>query len=264
MKYKKGKQMFYKNIPCKFIAEVDRLNSVVFVEQLYVENGDYHEQSYIESNELPIIAETKYLSEKKNDINLFKEFDDLVSAKRKKRNEIQAKIRELEDKKGELEKYFINTSKKHEQLKYINDFMDGKITHYVYPRYGGVIIFSINDKEGRCFYDDTSHRLLCLEGDSDRHIKWKLSMYGDGSGSSDEVIPCISLEMAKKEATKEIENLIKNRKEYAVFSRNNDTVNKFNLKPEGWNEYVIWHEKRAKANKEKKKKELQKKLDAIK
>lgn len=97
--------------------------------------------------------------------------------------------------------------KSYAALQRIEDFLDGKITHYVLwdgycsdlpiPR-----ISTPNDE--KCGTDQSCHaklKLLALYGDKDRSMEWKLNYYSDGSGGHKiNCIPCTSLEEATEKA----------------------------------------------------------------
>ena len=107
-------------------------------------------------------------------------------------------IREIEEEKNKtLEKV-----KKYQGLEHIEDFIEGKITHYLTFKYGDPEIISFKDT----FVEDNysrirnTHKLLTLFGNSQGNLSWGLNEYKDGSGSNTEVIPCISLEDAKEKA----------------------------------------------------------------
>lgn len=85
-------------------------------------------------------------------------------------------------------------------LKGIEDFIDGKITHYVESAYyGPPSIISIEDAKvnGNNYRSDL--RLLTLGGCiSNGEVTWTLNRYSDGSGTSNTVTPCTSFEQAEK------------------------------------------------------------------
>ena len=84
----------------------------------------------------------------------------------------------------------------HEQLKRLEDFMDGKITHYVIADYGPPNIVALAEANVEQF--DKHLRLLCLFGTPGRTLEWKLNRYSDGSGCYYYVFPCCGIEEAKE------------------------------------------------------------------
>ncbi|OPZ26880.1 MAG: hypothetical protein BWZ00_01572 [Bacteroidetes bacterium ADurb.BinA174] len=112
-----------------------------------------------------------------------------------KRNKITDEVRDLErNQKALIEKF-----KTYNELKHIEDFISGKITHYV-TKYGEIITFP--DPKDRKLQDNyKQYRVFSLYGDPDRKIQWKLSEYRDGSGDVQEVTACFSYEEALKIAT---------------------------------------------------------------
>jgi hypothetical protein len=88
----------------------------------------------------------------------------------------------------------------YDQLKRLEDFLDGKITHYVCATYEPPKIFPIEQaKAEQC---DRDLRLLCLFGTTERSLVWKLNRYNDGSGCYRYVFPCCSIDEAKETAGK--------------------------------------------------------------
>jgi hypothetical protein len=88
----------------------------------------------------------------------------------------------------------------YDQLKRLEDFLDGKITHYVMADYGPPTIMTL--AESKSEYSDRDLRLLCLFGTTNRSLVWKLNRYNDGSGCYSYVFPCCSFEEAKQTADK--------------------------------------------------------------
>jgi molybdopterin converting factor small subunit len=131
---------------------------------------------------------------------------------------LDTKIHELQQQKRELEEE-LRKSKQDETerkkrimvnaaLERIDDFLAGKFTHIVFGDYDvkietfvEALMYKNND------YDKvpTEFRLLSLYGRSKGDLAWKLSYYGDGSGSSNQVYPCFSLEHAQAVAKQLIE-----------------------------------------------------------
>lgn len=98
--------------------------------------------------------------------------------------------------------------KQHEQLAFLDDYLQGKITHYVeVPEYGGgcaiISVTDVSDIERR----DRKFRLLTLSGGTDYRggIHWQLNHYSDGSGWNKAVQPCRSLEEAQEKARQILE-----------------------------------------------------------
>ncbi len=108
--------------------------------------------------------------------------------------------RNLMSQMGEMEesgKSRIKKYKQYKQLGFLDDYLDGKITHFVYLVSCRLEIVGIEDDGAKCFYDKQDIKLLTLLGDSKGNLHWKLSQYSDGSGGGYKVAPCTSLEQAK-------------------------------------------------------------------
>lgn len=95
--------------------------------------------------------------------------------------------------------------KQHEQLAALDDYLAGRITHFVVtseydaPRIASFeeAIVTTDEDHGR-----KNLRLLGLFGDPKRNLRWKIMWYSDGSGGvRHEVFPCTSLEQATARLT---------------------------------------------------------------
>lgn len=120
------------------------------------------------------------------------------------RSQLRASLSELMQQE-ELAKRRVAALKIYEPLARIEDFLAGKITHYViydgYHQDYPVPRISTPQAEisGNDRYGDL--KLLCLYGSKDRTLEFKLSHYSDGSdGRSSHCFPCCSLEDAQTKA----------------------------------------------------------------
>ena len=92
---------------------------------------------------------------------------------------------------------------KYQALKKLNDYIEGKITHFFIGGWTNSIqTFEEAMKDGR----DT--RLLSLFGDSKGDLLWRVNWYRDGSGSWQTCIPCTSYDEARKHAQDHINDYI--------------------------------------------------------
>ena len=83
---------------------------------------------------------------------------------------------------------------RHEKLKRLEDYLDGKITHIVKCGYCSYNIVETKDlKDG---YDGKEIKLITMYGSSKGDILWKANEYKDGSGSWMTIIPCLSYDEA--------------------------------------------------------------------
>lgn len=97
--------------------------------------------------------------------------------------------------------------KQHEQLAFLDDYLQGKITHYVeLEGYSGACrIVPVNDGTDR---NDRKFRLLTLSGEVGYHggVHWVINRYSDGSGYEHGVFPCRSAEEANEKARQHLES----------------------------------------------------------
>jgi hypothetical protein len=108
----------------------------------------------------------------------------------------------------------------HRALTRIDDFLAGKMTHFVMESYRGVEVMTF-DEVVRYKEDDydrmpNGFRLLSLFGKTNGDLEWQISRYSDGSGSRDTVIPCLSHEEAIEQAKISIE------KRFDTWRKNNN------------------------------------------
>lgn len=98
--------------------------------------------------------------------------------------------------------------KQHEKLAYLDDFIAGKVTHYVIEQQYGDKKLSITEigKTESQYAEGCGLarvRLLCLFGESKGDISWNINQYSDGSSTSwTTVHPCTSLQQAQQVAAK--------------------------------------------------------------
>jgi hypothetical protein len=135
-----------------------------------------------------------------------------IAAAEKRLQELNAAITAARDQQRELdatEKDRLARLKQHEALARIDDFLAGKITHYVVESWSGIGMIldrtqAISGDEDRHGYNKDT-KLLTLFGKSNGDLQWRLNHYSDGSGHLIDVWPCASYEEAAQVATTRIE-----------------------------------------------------------
>lgn len=95
--------------------------------------------------------------------------------------------------------------KRYKGLEQLEDFIDGKITHYVVTHWSGVDILPFGATETTDKGEDWKRmfKMLVLFGDSKGELSWKLSDYACDSYCRQEVFPCTS-EQAARDKAKEL------------------------------------------------------------
>ncbi len=130
--------------------------------------------------------------------------NDQIAAARLELHEVQGAIHSANKEVNERAERL----KQHEQLAFLDDYLQGKITHYVeISAYGyGCEIIPVNSTSD-IERMDRKFRLLTLSGSEDYRgrIHWQLNRYSDGSGSDKTVYPCRSLEEAQAKARQFLE-----------------------------------------------------------
>ena len=97
----------------------------------------------------------------------------------------------------EKEKSILATLKRVKCLARLEDFINGKITHYaVIPSWGMPHILAVTDTQAE--YSRNKFKLLQLFGDTGGNLEWNLNRYADGSGGNQTVIPTTSYEEAEQ------------------------------------------------------------------
>lgn len=108
----------------------------------------------------------------------------------------------------------------HRALTRIDDFLAGKMTHFVMESYRGVEIMTFDEvvKYKESDYDriPTGIKLLSLFGKTNGDLEWGINRYSDGSGGRDTVIPCLSYEEAMEQAKISVE------KRFDTWRKNNN------------------------------------------
>jgi hypothetical protein len=123
-----------------------------------------------------------------------------IEAKRQELSDLQTTIRVT----TETTKDRIEAIKRHEGLARLDDFLAGRITHFVEKNYGPPVIKEFkkameSEEEGQ-YSRVRPLRLLSLFGKTDGDLTWGINRYSDGSGDHSDVYPCCSLDEAKAKA----------------------------------------------------------------
>ena len=144
--------------------------------------------------------------------------EEIVAACRRL-DEVRESIRDAE----RASKDMLANITKRDELKRLDDFIAGKITHLVIscPAYGVKIEAAettLASREDDDSYGRTKHKklkLLTLYGGSNGNLAWMLSQYSDGSDNGQKhVIPCTSYEEALAEATTLINSQLQDLRKY--------------------------------------------------
>lgn len=151
------------------------------------------------------------------------------------RNNLSGDVRDLEAQMATRKKAI----QQHEQLKFLEDYIAGKITHYVEvcgydtPK---IVEFSKEFCNASNQYDrPRALKLLTLFGDSQGNLSWRLNRYSDGSGSGGtDVFPARSMEEAvefiKDYITKQAAETVERPRDWVV-----STAEKYSIPlPEGY------------------------------
>lgn len=100
--------------------------------------------------------------------------------------------------------------KQHEALARLDDYTAGRITHYLMAGEYGRDLRVITLAQTKLDDYRKGYQMLSLNAETSwgGKVEWRLHQYGDGSGSSDAVVPCCSHEDAVKEGVKRFEVLL--------------------------------------------------------
>ena len=125
-----------------------------------------------------------------------KELGEEINRRREELDGIERKIVEFENISRAMQQRF----KQHAALQRIDDWIEGRMTHFVQvSEYGDVSIWERDAllRDGQDRYDKNEIRLVCLFGRSNGDLQWRINQYRDGSGSWRDCIPCGSEAEAK-------------------------------------------------------------------
>lgn len=111
-------------------------------------------------------------------------------------NQLREETHAMRRENEQIEKQRKAEYAKHTALSRIDDFIAGKITHFVTASYEGVILESLAAGVASTDKYDRALKLLSLYGDSNGDLQWRINHYSDGSGSSRKVYPFCSEEEA--------------------------------------------------------------------
>ena len=125
-----------------------------------------------------------------------KQLTELQSEIRASLSKLPAAQREHDARMKELAKY--------EPLKHLEEFLAGKITHYLLLSGWGLMRIEEQPPEQRG-YAYTEQKLLCLFGRSGGSLTWRMNDYYDGSGSWTTALPFTSLDEARAEAQRRVD-----------------------------------------------------------
>lgn len=127
------------------------------------------------------------------------ELDGLITEKHAELKRINEEL----DQSGRRYQEQLKKLKQHQALQRIEDYIDGKFTHFLeVPGYSAPTIVTADNAlaKGGTEYEnrwDKKLRLLTLFGDTNGDLQWRINRYSDGSGSSNtEVYPCHNEEEA--------------------------------------------------------------------
>lgn len=171
----------------EYIAELERDHVVC---QMYErEEGEpYRGEPFIVSRVYATAPTPRY---EKRVGELISEIEVLERQKRT----LETEKRALQEGDGERKKRLMQ----HAAVARIDDFLAGKITHFVYHQYEYKIMTreeALSYKQSDYERIPTGTKLLTLFGKTNGDLEWQLWSYSDGSGNPKEVIPCFSEEEA--------------------------------------------------------------------
>lgn len=188
---------------CELVCEIpDGAGFVVSVYQHDSETGD----AYLNGTHKIV----KAVFEKPPIDRIAQEYSDLEKQLRTKRSELHEVNRELSKAENER-KRLLDKLKQVPGLQRLEDWIDGKVTHFVTVDYGRVTVvpkaeMSCGEDSGRRSYIPKRIKLITLFGESDGTLVWNANQYRDGSGShSTECYLCCSEEEAREVAGQIIE-----------------------------------------------------------
>jgi hypothetical protein len=152
------------------------------------EDGDYGEPHWGAPEEWREIFSTPPT------VKLEAKVDELDKLITEKRDELKRIKKEL-DESGRKYQEQLKKLKQHQALSRIEDYLDGKFTHFLDVGYGVKLISKEDALKSHDKYD-RDMKLLTLFGRTNGDLQWRINRYYDGSGSNTDVYPCESEEEA--------------------------------------------------------------------
>lgn len=157
-------------------------------------DGDWVSEPSGEKKVVSEILKTPPMKKYSDDIL---ELERRIQDKRSELYDVQNLVSVIKNEYSEIKK---TIGDKVPALKYIDDFISGDYKYFAYLD-GWSSRYEIKDKneaiEENEFYERGT-KLLTLYGKSNGDLHWELNKYRDGSGSSQTVIPCKTVDDAKK------------------------------------------------------------------
>ena len=89
--------------------------------------------------------------------------------------------------------------KQYKGLERLEDFLEGRITHFVMGDYGPPKLLTLDEAMGQNeerYNLRGKYKLLTLFGDSKKELNWRINEYRDGSGIDRTAVPCTSYDEA--------------------------------------------------------------------
>ncbi len=119
------------------------------------------------------------------------ELDKLITEKRAELKRVNEEL----DQAGRQRQEQLKKLKQHQALQRIEDYLDGKFTHFLDVDYGVKLVSKEDALKKQDRYDD-GMKLLTLFGSVKGDLQWRINRYSDGSGGNKDVYPCKSEEEA--------------------------------------------------------------------
>lgn len=136
-----------------------------------------------------------------------------IAALQAKHDELLAAIATIREQKNaaQVERdECLKRLKQYDALKFVDEFLDGKFTHFVIQEWNGIRIQTIEEalvRTSEYSRREEDLRMVSICGkfsknwnEKNESIHWRISQYGDGSGSESHGHPCRSLEEAQEYA----------------------------------------------------------------
>ncbi len=166
------------------VAKVDKGESLVWA-QVFDDDGEVY------NGELCIVDESAL-----HDTPPRQKLDSQIAELQQERKNLFAQVAVLRQELTDFERGADNRMvklKQHKALRRLDDFLAGRITHYVESGYGPPKIVTFEDAKTKDSYDNRNKlKLLSLFGCTNGDLEWGLNLYNDGSGIYKTVVPCVS------------------------------------------------------------------------
>jgi hypothetical protein len=160
---------------------------------VYGESYDHYGERYEEPMGLQVVSRVFATPPKALFDTRIAELKGEVAALEKRSRELSEETRAAQKERLDLAKKLAHLP----ALRHLDDFIEKRITHVLFGGADYKILPIDQAFAENGVYSRKGQKLLTLYGDVGGNLQWRLNQYSDGSGWTEDVTPCLSLEEAE-------------------------------------------------------------------